>query len=404
MSTDSPADSDLESSAGSEYERYCNAIEIDANIACTHKTNEKLRGRDAVEQFFKEVENMDTLENNEKREWIGSLPSRMFKEAIPLFTDFGTRTDYQLHFSYTRMKAFHTYTFPSRVSHHTAENGSDNIPDYYVHSLLHVTDRNEVELISKPNIVIPLGKLFVNKSGHSKWTGYEVFVSSNMELWIIYILDENDFEKWYSVDCSLSRRRTIAGNAKDEQTEETPSFKIARLWNSLRTLRSSNFKEAADLVGASQSNNHMGSFRLLEISISEASQAISLSNKPVHKILETRMFRVNAESPASQEILLLAAQNAEKPILKLKFESQAQSEFDDNQSLYVLGARYDDDTIFELFEEKVMADTLPLQSVSAVANPRYDYFSRELSKSARSRMAIRREKAPGRSQNASTNG
>ena len=231
LSTDSSADSDPESSAGSEYERYCNAIEIDADIASTHQTNEELKGRDAVKQFFKEVENMDTLEDNEKREWIGSLPSKMFKEAIPLFTDFDTRTDYQLHFSYTRMKALHTYTFSSRVSHHVAGNESDNIPDYYVHSLLHATNRNEMELVSKPNIVIPLGKLFVNESGHSNWTGYEVFVSSNMELWIIYILDEDDFEKWYSVDCGLSRRRTISGSAKDEQTEKIPGFKIARLWN-----------------------------------------------------------------------------------------------------------------------------------------------------------------------------
>jgi len=338
--TDSYADSDLESSTGSEYERYCNTIEIDADIANTHKTNEELRGRDAVKQFFKEVENMDTLEDNEKREWIGSLPSKMFEEAIPLFTDFDTRTDYQLHFSYTRMEGLHTYTFPSPVSHHAAENESDDIPDYYVHSLLHATNRNKVELVSEPNIVIPLGKLFVNESGRSNWTGYEVFVSSNMELWMIYILDEDDFEKWYSVDCSLSRRRTIPGSAKEEQTEKFPSFKIARLWNSLRTLHSGSFKEAADTVGASRSNNYTGSFRLLEISTSEISQAISSSNKSVYKILETRGFRVNAESPAGREMLLLAAQNAEKPILKLKFENQAQSEFDDSQPLNYLVTRY----------------------------------------------------------------
>ena len=283
LSPDSLALSDLESSAaGSGYERYCNAIEIDDDIVSTHKTNEELRERNAVKQFFKEVGNMNTLKDNEKREWIGSLPSKMFKEAIPLFTDFNTGMDYQLHISYTRMKGLHTYT------HYAAENRNDNIPDYYVHSLLHVTNRNEMELVSKPNIVIPLGKLFVNESGRSHWTGYEVFVSSNMELWIIYAVDENDVEKWDLVDCSLWSRKAISDSAKNKQTEKASNFKIARLWNSITTLHSMSFKEAVDMLEFSGSKNYTGSFLLLEISISEVSRVISLSNKHVHKILETR--------------------------------------------------------------------------------------------------------------------
>lgn len=306
----------------------------------------------------------------------------MFKEAIPLFTDFDAGVDYQLHFSYTRMKALHTYTFLPSQSHHAAEIERDNIPNYYVHSLLHVTNTNEIELISKPNIVIPLGKLFVNESDRFNWTGYEIFLSNNMELWIIYAFDENDFEKWDPVDCNLWSRKAIPGSVENEQTEKYYSFKIACLWNSLRTLNSSSFKKASNIVQASRSKDYTGSFRLLEISISEVSQVIFLSKNFVYKILETMRFRVNAESRAGQDMLLLAFQNAEKPIFKLKFESQAQSKFEDNQPLNMSCTKYHDKTIFDL-----LVDTLSLHIATAAENSPYNSLNSKSSKSARGKVA-----------------
>ena len=44
--------------------------------------------------------------------------------------------------------------------------------------------------------------------------------------------------------------------------------------------------------------------------------------------------------------LLLAARHFKKRIIKLKFEQQAQSEFDDSQFLLLLAAKYDVDIIW----------------------------------------------------------
>ena len=382
---DSPDSSDVESLAGSEYERYRNAIGIDADIASSHETNYELRERVAVESFFETVKKIDTFKNSDERDWVGSLPSKMFKEPIPLFTDFDTGTDYQLHFSYTKMRALPTYT-----SLKPKQNDSDNVPDYYVHSLLHISNGSEVDLVSELDMVIPLGKLFVNESGRSKWTGYEVFVSSDMAIWMIYALDENDMQNWDPADCSLSRVVPVPGSAKAEQTGKAPGFKLACLWHSLKTLDTATFKDAAILVGASQSRFYMGTFQLLEISMYEVSRALSSSSKLFHRILETRKLRVNAESRASKQLLSLATRFPEKSIFKLKFENQVQSDFDDYHSLQYLVTLLDDGHTEHFLHEESIKDSLPFQLAhlahlaSTNTNPPHGHLKPDYSKSSRS--------------------
>ena len=268
----------------------------------------------------------------------------MATDAIPLFTNHDTKIDYQLHFSYTWMNALHTYDTPDH------ESGA--IADYYVHSLLHVEKGHKPELISDPNLVIPLGKLFVNESGHSEWTGYEILISSSLELWIIYIFDEDLSQEWSPKKCDLLR--SISDGATDGQKEKSPSFKIARLWTSLRTLETASFSNAANEIWDSYSQCHMGSFYLLEISIHEVLRAISfnkraiLFNKPVHGTLVTRELRVNAESPAGRELLELAIENEGSSIIKLEFLWQENS----NDSLEYLATTANDRDILKLLKRK----------------------------------------------------
>ena len=152
-------------SVDSDYERYCDYIDPDVDIASTHERNKKLDERDAVKGFFNRIENIITLDDGESRKWIGSLPDEMFKEAIPLFTDYDHNVNYQLHFSYTGMKGFHTYALPSQ---NAAKNEKDNIFDAFIHRLVHITTQNEAKLISEPSFVIPLENLFVHESGYAR--------------------------------------------------------------------------------------------------------------------------------------------------------------------------------------------------------------------------------------------
>ena len=291
-------------------------------------------------QFFKQLEDGKSL--SFPSEWIGSLPSTMSGEAIPLFKDEDTETDYQLHLSYTWIDALHTAPFGSA--------------DDFVHGLLHVTKDDECEVIRDPNFVIPLGKLFVNKSSRSDWTGYEVFVSSSLGLWVIYNIDEGDPEKFYAVECSLFSY-TIPASEKDGhvQTEKQPSFKIARLWPSLSTLASADFEKAAQEISISQSRIYMGSFHLLEF---DERQAMSLTADSIGQNLETRSRRiiVNAESSAGRELLLLAYKNSDEAIIELKHGDRHLQHESDDQTLIFLAAKNQDETVVELLVATGKAD------------------------------------------------
>lgn len=237
----------------------------------------------------------------------------MTERAIPLFTD-DTGIDFQLHFSCTWMGAFHT-----------AGTKSAEGVDPYARSLIHMTNSDDLELTSNPNIVVPLGKLFVNKDSYSVWTGYEVFVCSNLHIWIIYTLDEVDPEELYPKEVRLSRWG-IPGIYKDGQIQakKSPSVKIARLWDRISTIESATFEKAEKEVWNSHSENYVGSIYLLELSRTVVSWALSDSNEIIYKDLATKKFKVNAQSKAGRQLLALAIENAKIPILELLFEDRAQ--------------------------------------------------------------------------------
>ena len=272
------------------------------------------------------------------------------------------------------MNGFHAYALPSQ---NAAKNDMDNIPDAFIHRLVHITTQNEAKLISEPNFIIPLGNLFVHESGYTSWTGYEVFVSVEMKLWTIYALDDDQFETWSPVNCNLLNSRTIFNGNKE--TPKPPELKLAPFWDSLKTLRSSSFEKAVNIVKTSQFKIYEGSIGLFDISRFQVSQALSYSNK-AYEIFETKKIRINADSHAGRTALLLAARYSKKRIIKFTFEKQAQSEFDDSQSLISLAIKYNDDTILDLYHDETLAQQTSITSVNAATSLSYG-LNREMSKS-----------------------
>ena len=339
----SDPDSDL---TWSEYKRSLRAAETNFDIANTHKSNQELKQCDAVQNFFAQAATVRSLEEYDTRNWIGSLPSTMSEWAVPLFTD-ENEIDFQLHFSYTWMGALHT-----------ARTKNANIVDPYVHGLVHIINSDESELIDDPIIVIPLGKLFINKSRHSTWTGYEIFVTSELSLWIIYVLDEVDPEELYPDEVRLSRW-DIPGSIKkgQDQTEEPPGIKIARLWGFLGTIEFATFEEAQKEVQKSSTGNYTGPIHLLELSRTVASKYIQMKASAYHDVFATSKFEVHTASSVGKELLLLAIENSKVPIMRLKFgkelEHQNHGRFRDLLSVAI---KHADETIIELLLVKGKVD------------------------------------------------
>lgn len=189
------------------------------DIANTHDSNATLRNRDSVKEFYELIEKKQSqlfrvqepkLESKniframqaegriymdeQTLEWLGDLPFNMDNDAIPLFEDPETDTDYQLHPCYPRLP------IGKKVQD----------PNLYLHYLYSGED-----LYSKDAYVIPLGRLFINKNTEpdersklprpSKWTGYEVFLDLGFRIWIAFnrnSLAEQHYG-WYPVACRL---------------------------------------------------------------------------------------------------------------------------------------------------------------------------------------------------------
>ena len=83
----------------------------------------------------------------------------------------------------------------------------------------------------------------------------------------------------------------------------------------------------------------------------EVSEAVSLSRKPVDKVLVTRKLRVNAESSAGRELLELAVENEESTIVKLEFVN-GHGHVDDSDTLEHLATAADDRDILKLLKRK----------------------------------------------------
>lgn len=284
-------------------------------------------------------------------------------KAIPLFTDEATGTDYQLHVCFTHMKGLHAYSHSAKMP---PENEEDILPHEYAHSLLHVY-QSQINMVARPDIVVPVGKLFVNRFGQSDWTGYEVFVSQNMEIWIIYTVDENEYNEGYPLEYSLTNTHL---KEPAQQTNKSPVIKIAMLSSSIDNLESLDFNQAQNSVAKFESGDRTGSYLLLEMTRNEVSRALSFSGERICRILETAKLRVDAYSIAGRELLCLANEHSKLTIVKLKYEEQPQSIMDGRSRLHTLASSYGDGRILHLihkskhFEEELQS-ARPLKIVSS---------------------------------------
>ena len=315
-------------------QRSLSANEVSFDLANTHQSNQELRQCENVKTFFARAATVGSLKDDDTREWVGSLPNTMPNLAVPMFTD-DDGNDFQIHFSYTWMSALHT-----------AGTKDANFVDPCVHRLLHVTDSDDLKVIEHPEIVVPIGKLFINKYNHSIWTGYEVFVCVNMKLWIVYNLDEFDPQELYPEEVRLSKWDLPGCKEEgDDEIGEPPIMRFSCLWDSLKTVESATSLRAESFIRQSSIRDYGGTFCLLELLETEASRAIQFSDRLVHTNFATEKFTVDAASGAGHELLILANKNAKTPIMKLTFDESAQSIEDCSRSLLSLAIIHEDESI-----------------------------------------------------------
>ncbi|KAF7511099.1 hypothetical protein GJ744_005330 [Endocarpon pusillum] len=170
-------------------------------FAITHQRNVELRRRDNVKQFFTKVKTIKSVWDKHTCEWLAALPLTMGGEAIPLFESNidEVSEDYQL--------------YPSHSWLTQGVNAEDPDIDFYK---LSDTELRE----PKNRLFMPLGRLFVNAANGNRfnertpgkrarltrWTGYEVFVTNDLGLWIVF--DGRSLAShaplWYPVPCGLT--------------------------------------------------------------------------------------------------------------------------------------------------------------------------------------------------------
>lgn len=262
---DSPEDPDFDgynTFADSDSDIANTPADPGPDIANTHARNEELREREATKSCFEIFDKLESLENKESRGRIGSMPNEWSNEAIPLFEHDGA--DYQLHLSHTWIKGIHTYA-----------NGSESVPEEADLDVYGLAGFNEwygyIDIITWPLVVIPLGKLFVNKSGYSTWTGYELFLSGSLEVWMMYVPTKHDTVTWNTVDTGLFAH-------PGDRFDRIGDCKLALFCRSLRDLKTTTFEAAKKEVETSQ-QRRIKSLYLLEISDSDIGEFINLSRR-----------------------------------------------------------------------------------------------------------------------------
>lgn len=148
-------------------------IEFEWDLAVTHNRNEELRQRTSVKQFFAKISTIESLCDQETRDWLGSLPHHMRREVIPLFESSidGVFEDYHLYPSYSWLTKGKIAKNPDLNFYH-----------------LSCVENTEPQM---GGLFMPLGRLFVNadngnhfnercnsnRSRLTRWTGYEVFIT-----------------------------------------------------------------------------------------------------------------------------------------------------------------------------------------------------------------------------------
>ncbi|KAI1124150.1 hypothetical protein F5Y10DRAFT_250249 [Nemania abortiva] len=231
--SDDSASSGSQSDDLSDYGRASHDTEVEWDIAAVHSRNEDLKGPD-VEEFFSTIKALDQKLSPVSYIWLRRLPYDMHNNAIPLFKDNSGNEDYQLHPSYSWLKL--------------DKRARNPIPGVFGLSAA----QNTKDLTELRNIrfFIPLGRLFVNarngnrfnkpcgssRSRITRWTGYEVFLSSDLGVWIVFDAQSlaRDAEPWYPVSCGILDR--------------IERFSIARLLPRFADLRAATFEDAVASV------------------------------------------------------------------------------------------------------------------------------------------------------------
>ncbi|KAI0416292.1 hypothetical protein F5X98DRAFT_375862 [Xylaria grammica] len=308
-------------SPGIESPAESELFDPDIDIANTHANNDELRDtratRDCLD-LFSSFESPESFKDAEIRERLGSIPTIWCNEAIPLFNH--DDNDYQLHFSYTWMEAIHTFTYTGEPNPGTA--------DWYVHCLAGLTKQRDMQFVTTPKFIIPLGKLFMNKSGQSRWTGYEIFVSERLEVWVVYVPNEHHIMRWNAVDAGFA----AAGHITNPHQHGPPQLdtkaisptaasasqpKLARLCPQLKDLASATFEKVQPLTRSSDDKVITDHFYLLEILIGYGPSSFEkfFQNGPRYLISESNSY--SSDTLASRQVLLLAKENANDTFIKL---------------------------------------------------------------------------------------
>lgn len=277
----------------------------DVDLANIHASNHELSTRDAILNFYARVAKIKSLSNVQDREWLGSLSSRMVTEAIPLFEDDNTGVNYQIHLTYSWMHALHTYSY-------TSGNHND-VADWYGHSLFHAPDINHLDPMAMLHFVIPFGKLFVYNNGRAEWTGYELVVNAELEVWAVYALEEDGSNKWDFVESNL-----LPWARNDRVKQRSPNIIVARLWNSVTNIRALTFDLAKKEIQKSMIRGFGGCLYLLEISTNQIDRAIT-SSGPNDMFFKTSKETVNVRSSAGRQLLSAMVEDVESPIVMLEF-------------------------------------------------------------------------------------
>ena len=205
-----PKDDDSSSEMSSDTDRDV------LDMAHRHASNEKLRERDAVKQFFQRIPEHKTLHDIATSMWLGFLPNDMMWEAIPLFTleSDNVYEEYQLHLGHSCLK------LDKAAEHPHWHIGLLSIDE---HAVEEAQDSNNSDILG---IILGLGRLFVrtgrSRRTLSKWTGYEVVVDAKLQLWMVF-----DKSSTNSRDRTIYPVRCLLGHPFRQ--EEPEYADIARL-------------------------------------------------------------------------------------------------------------------------------------------------------------------------------
>jgi hypothetical protein len=149
------------------------------------------------------------------------------------------------------------------------------------------------ETLEDPNIVMGIGRLFVNVSKSqieriSKWTGYEVFVDKELALWMVF--DRKSTEQytggWYPLQCRLSQ--SISQDTGDEQPSrvlERAIFDIACFLPSLRDITVAQFNSASKKV---QETCRQGKIKVDQLDRRETDKRLETELMAQQAILDAR--------------------------------------------------------------------------------------------------------------------